>query len=200
MNNYNKQVLDFWQNNDKVEHIIPPNAERRGIVFPEDWSVIETLHNTIGDHSVVEVGCGYGRLVKAFTPEQYTGFDINPHAVEKARKSNSDYNFNTYEPFQELPPSDWVLAYTVLLHVSDADILPMLETITRNCSKVFLAEIMVQVERKQPRPGKPPVFNRAPAIYENLFNRVGFHLVTHEKKGWYKNKKQIDIMTFERNE
>lgn len=195
MKKYNKAALTFWTENKDVKHIIPPSSTTE---FPEGWDVHSQLHNTIGKESVVELGCGYGRLAAAFAPDQYHGFDINPSAINQANERLPTHNFNLYEIGAELPNADWLLIYTVLLHVSDNDVKPMLTTITKNCNKIFLAEIMHRGPRRDPRPGKPPVFNREQEEYVQMGREIGFELTASIKKPWRGIQNRFSILTFER--
>lgn len=196
-NKYDSTTYKFWTNNKRVNHIIPPDFEVAGIKFPEGWDVLEMLKETIGDESVVEIGCGYGRLVGAFAPTQYKGFDINPHAIKKAKKDYPSYNFGVFD-LKTLPASIWVLLYTVLLHVSDNDIDMFLKTVTSKCSKIFLGEIMKETIRKLPKRGKPPVFNRTSANYVEIFKKFNFKPTLEEKKAWHNDPSKFNIMVLEK--
>jgi len=199
MNNieYDKNTYAYWAKNKNVTNIIPQKFEKEGVQFPEGWDVLAKLKETMGYESVVEVGCGYGRLVDAFTPTQYKGFDINPYAIEKAKKRHPNYDFELFD-LKTLPASTWVLLYTVLLHVSDNDIDSFLETITSKCSKIFLAEIMKETVRKPPKPGKPPVFNRTSDSYIKIFHKFNFRVILEQKKAWYIDPTKFTIMVLEK--
>jgi len=192
---YNEQALQFWTQNKKVMHIIPPSSTSD---FPEGWDVQTFLKTIIGDESVVEVGCGYGRLVDKFDPSQYKGVDINPSAVAMAQERHPEYQFSVYTLGDNLPTSDWLLLYTVLLHVSNDDIADFLGQITSNCSKVIISEIMYQSPGKPPRPGKPPVWNRTEETYVSLLGAVGFHLTSSVKNSWRDVENRITTLTFEK--
>lgn len=192
---YNKDAFEFWRKNKKVVHIIPPNSKTD---FPEGWDVPTFLKHVVQDESIVEFGCGYGRLIDKFDPQQYKGFDLNPSAVAKAMKLHPNYNFFVYEIGDKLPPSAWVMAYTVLLHVSDDDIDDILDTITANCSKVIISEIMERRARRPLRAGKPPVWNREKEDYVALMKARGFHLTNTYSKAWRDVKDRLTILVFER--
>lgn len=151
---------EFWKR-EGLDHIIP----NTGNEFPEGFDVLKTLYEMTRDRKVIEVGCGYGRLASAFNPDLYRGYDINATAVEQAKNKNPDYQFDLIG--EELPKSDIVLFYTVLLHISDADIPIFLEKYTANTKSVLVAEIM---GKKWRRKGNPPVFNRELKEYEKLFS------------------------------
>lgn len=171
---YNKTILDFWKSQG-LNHIKP----NTGTEWPEGWDVRNLLVEKIGNESVTEVGCGYGRLCSKFTPDQYQGVDINPQAITEASNTYPQYTFLEYELDSMLSPSDWVLLYTVLLHVDDIDLVHFLETITANCNKVLIGEIL---GRKWRRKGNPPVFNREKEEYINVMEQIGFGTVTEDSR------------------
>lgn len=82
--------------------------------------------------SVLDVGCGYGRAAGPFLQRgfMYTGLDVSPIAVEKARKTYPDARFMVtglldWEPTEKF---DLVMVLYVLVHfVDDADWERMLE-------------------------------------------------------------------------
>ena len=195
MKKYDKNVLKFWTENTDVKHIIPPSSTTE---FPEGWDVHSYLRNIVGEENVVELGCGYGRIAAGFTSNQYRGFDVNPSAIAQAEEQLPEHNFSLYEIGTELPPTEWLLVYTVLLHVSDDDIVATIATITKNCDKVLIAEIMHRGPRQPPRPGKPPVFNREQEEYIQMFKNVGFKLTSSTKKPWRGISNRFSILTFEK--
>jgi len=188
---YNKDIIDFWKNDD-FKNITP-----RGKEFPEGWDVRELLTTLVKDEDIIEVGCGYGRLVEAFIPEQYLGVDINPNGVIEAGKRNPAYTFEDFNVTDELPKSTWLMFYTVLLHVNDDDILSYLKSVTNNTNKVLVAEIL----GRDWRGGFAYAFNREESEYTNFFEECGFKK-THSLKRDYEHYVDgvITFMVFERNE
>jgi SAM-dependent methyltransferase len=158
---------EFWKEQG-LNYIIP----HIGIKFPEGFDIEKYLFEFIGDRSVVEVGCGYGRLCNAFSNDKYTGYDINPAAIEKAIAENSQYEFVLMEDATIIKQSDVVLLYTVGLHISDDRITEFLSSITQNCKSLVIAEIM---SRKWRRSGDPPVFNRELKDYNAIMKSISFN-------------------------
>jgi SAM-dependent methyltransferase len=150
-----QSTAEFWMNNKKMQHITPPASR-----FPE-VGLFEALLDAV-DGSVFELGCGDGRLAPAFEPGKYTGYDINPYAVERARKQNHLHTFT-----DEWVEADTILAYTVLLHISDDEIEEIIEKMNKY-KRIVIGEI---VGRKWRRAGNPPVFNREIKDYEALVGR-----------------------------
>jgi SAM-dependent methyltransferase len=146
---------EYWQANKNLVHITPA-GER----FPE-VGLYEALQEAVTG-SVFEFGCGDGRLAPAFSHEAYTGYDINQHAIKAARTANPDHVFGT-----EWVKADTVLAYTVLLHIPDDEIQPIIDRM-KQYKRIVIGEIM---GREWRRPGNPPVFNRDLEEYVEMIGR-----------------------------
>lgn len=176
----------YWRQNKELAAITP-----EGVRFPEGFDVIETLREMFAGQSVVEFGCGDGRLTAAFDRETYVGVDINPHAILAARRNNPGYTFH----LDAFPRKRAALAYTVLLHIPDDAIASVVERLS-DCCRVVVVEIM---GRKWRRPGLPPVFNREPGEYETMFEHCGMRLGTKFDEP-YKRYGGVNItfMSFER--
>jgi len=166
-------IYKFWRDHSLTN--IKPNT---GEEYPEGWDVVEYFKNFMtpkeyGD--TIEVGCGYGRLCKAFNPDNYLGLDISPNAIIK-------------------------LLYTVLLHQCDEDIKNMIESLCITSRRIIVAEICGRDWRRK---GNPPVFNRTPEEYDAIFREYDRGLSAIIKKPYerYKKKSKSDtdlsIMVFE---
>lgn len=186
--NYNEKIINFWKN-DNLKNITAGNIE-----FPEGWDVRELISEIIKKDDIIEVGCGYGRLVESFTPEQYNGVDINPYAIEEAKKRNPKYSFSNFNVDDELNASTWLMFYTVLLHVNDDDILPYLKSVTKNTKKILICEILGEKWR-----GWEFAFNREKNTYVDLLNECGFKKIQSIEKEYmhYKNT-NITFIIFEK--
>lgn len=148
-------MTNYWRNNTDLRHLTPP-GER----FPEVGLFYALRRACRG--SVFEFGCGDGRLSPAFPADGYVGFDINPAALAAARVANPAHRYVT-----EWEPADTWLAHTVLLHVPDDEIAPLLQSTTAY-ARVVIGEVMA---RRWRRAGNPPVFNREAAEYVALSGR-----------------------------
>jgi len=146
---------EYWQSNRDLVHITPP-----GVRFPEQ-NLFAALQEAVTG-SVFEFGCGDGRLSSAFSPDAYTGYDINPSALEAARKANPRHDYTG-----EWVEADTFLAYTVLLHLPDDKITAVIEK-AKAYKHIVIGEIM---GRQWRRPGNPPVFNRDLAEYVEMIGR-----------------------------
>lgn len=185
-------IYKFWKHN-SLKHIKP----NRGGEFPEGWDVVEFLKEIYTEEEygkVIDVGCGYGRLCKAFNPNKYLGIDFSNDAILKAKELNPNYTFSTINNFESYPKSDTKLLYTVLLHQRDEDIEVIVETLCKSTNKIIVAEICGRSWR---RPGNPPVFNREEEEYIDLFKKYGKFIEKqyNEPYAAYKDTK-IKIMIF----
>lgn len=169
---------DYWRGNIRLREITP-SGER----FPE-VGLFDTLGRACRG-SVFEFGCGDGRLSPAFSPELYAGFDINPAALSAAARANPGYRYVT-----EWEPADTWLAHTVLLHVPDDEIGPLLAR-TASYGRVVIGEVM---GRRWRRAGDPPVFNRGAMEYVDL---VGRELVTALAVPYPRYNCELTMMVFE---
>lgn len=147
---------DYWINNIKLEHITPPNER-----FPEIG--LENALQMACKGYVFEFGCGDGRLSPYFNRLMYKGYDINQHALDQAKINNPDYEY----------VDDWelattVLAYTVLLHIPDDEIQPIIDKM-KQYERIVIGEITGRQWRRQ---GNPPVFNRDIAEYVEMIGSV----------------------------
>ncbi|MBB3018717.1 SAM-dependent methyltransferase [Microvirga lupini] len=153
-----------------------------GFDFPEGFDVGEALHQAIaGQYPVLEVGCGVGRVASCFTPEQYVGVDVNPNALRQARASLPQHSFRIFDDGFEYPPAPTAMIYTVLLHVSDDALPPLLEQAVKGRQRFIIAEVM---DTRWRREGNPPVFNRNPEDYILMMQDLGFRFVAVQKHAY----------------
>jgi len=161
-------VKVFWEN-DKFNNIIP-----RGYGdFPEGFDPRDELKKIVDKldySSIVELGCGYGRLCKAFDTDKYIGVDISDYAIDEARLRNPDYKFRRYSH----PKAMIYLAYTVFLHLTDEQVLNELSLI--NCDYLLLCEILGS-EWANLGKGVVPTYNRDLKHYNEMMLKENFKLL-----------------------
>lgn len=163
-----KSIKSFWEK-DNFRNIKPTDKE-----FPEGFDPRLVLANLIADieyEKIVDFGCGYGRLCRAFPIEKYIGVDISDKAIEEARKRNPTYKFISYSK----PKSDIYLAYTIFLHLSDKQLRQELKGI--QTIYFIIAEILGS-EWSNNGKGNPPTYNRDDYSIMKEFN---FELVQEIK-------------------
>ncbi len=152
-------VTDYWKKN-ALKHIIPD----RDSEYPEGkTTIIATVDECRG--TVLEFGCGRGRLAPFFNRNQYLGVDISQHAIDAARTANPRHEFRSIMPFDDLPDTDTILAYTVLHHIQDKH-MPEIADIFRKAPRIVITEIM---EPSLATNSMPPCLNRSPNTYQQLF-------------------------------
>jgi len=110
-----------WWIQDGLQNIIPQGYG----VYAEGWDFCHEVQQFLLKHrlenqSVLDLGCGIGRLTPGFNSEKYIGVDLNPNAIQEARKLNPHYTFQEVDVNSEYPLADITFAYTVFNHL-DAD-------------------------------------------------------------------------------
>lgn len=125
--------------------------------------------------SVLDFGCGYGRLSKAFDSDKYLGIDLNYKALKIARDDNAGYKYEeTFIDTEYYPNSDLTNVYTVFLHLDDNTLEEVLLKLSKSTNKyIIISEIM---GREWRRNGLPPAFCRDKEEYIKYLNKYGFEL------------------------
>ena len=136
---------EFWQGQTGLDNIKP---KRIGSKW-ESYDTTTLINKLVGDDSVVDVGCGTGRLSRAFKPEQYVGVDVNETAIELSRKENPEYRFEILKEYSKIPKQDVMLLHSVALHIPDEEITNLF---TQAEKRIVLAETMGT--RNKPRDNK----------------------------------------------
>lgn len=180
-------------------HIKPETGHE----FPEGFDVGAALRESIGGmYPILEVGCGVGRVASLFSESEYLGVDINPSAIAHARRMLPNHRVRLTDHGIQYPDAPTALVYTVLLHVSDVAVVPLLKEIARGRERVVLAELM---DTRWRRDGDPPVFNRNPEDYILMMAALGFRLAFYSKHGYVRYENQglaqdtrITFLTFDR--
>jgi len=145
---------------------------------PEGFDIGDFLsRNLPSGGPILEFGCGRGRLAKFFESHWYEGIDFNENAVEKARKAKPEHAFSNRTIQGIGTEFAAAFAYTVLLHIPDDEIKEVADHISEVCETFTVFEIM---GRKWRRRGNPPVFNREPEEYIEIFKAAGGRLVSRD--------------------
>lgn len=185
------KLKEYWSNEGR-KHITPPEDE-----FPEGFDVKEAVSSFLSDvdcKSIVDYGCGDGRLSSVFDFSKYYGIDYSADNVARASAKNPEYRFKEVDGNSDFPIADLFFAYTVLLHNPDdvvRDIIKKARAV--GCDKFMVCEILGNEWR---RDGTPPVFNRTQEQYEKLFAEFGFELKKIEQRPYkhYADNKRYDGM------
>lgn len=177
-------IIDFWKNESKNN--IKPN---NGLEFPEGWDV-RTFLSSFDCNSVIEVGCGYGRLCEAFSPENYLGLDLSSEVISLAKEKNPLYKFETIDWKENYPESELKFVYTVLLHMNDDMVKSMIKNLCDTSEKIIVGEIMGRKWRNEK--SYPLCYNREPEEYVKLFEENNFTMVDSVERE-YKKYPDTDV-------
>lgn len=195
----------FWVR-DRTKNIIPLRHGK----FPEGYDVVEYLRDKASSRdfgTVLDFGCGIGRLSAAFDKDRYIGVDLNPDALRQAEKENPGYTYKeVFIETEKFPEADTCLAYTVFLHLDDDTLDGLLGRLSATTRKYFIVSEILGNEWR--RGGLPPVFNREKQEYADLMDRHGFSLCyeDHQPYARYindpafadKKNKDISFLVFEK--
>ena len=162
-------IKDFWEN-DNLKNIKPTSTE-----FPEGFDprcVLKEITADITFSSIVDFGCGYGRLCEAWDNTKYTGIDISEIAVNEAIKKNPTYVFKNYST----PAADLYVAYTVFLHLSNDQLKKELRAIQ---TKYFIIAEILGSEWSNNGKGNPPTYNRDDY---DIMKEFGFEMIKEVRR------------------
>jgi SAM-dependent methyltransferase len=152
-------VLEFWRSKQGLRHITPQSKS-----WPEGDNFPQLISRIVGPGTILDFGCGIGRLAGCFDPRQYVGVDVSELAIARARENWPLHKFYVVGNDHWFPTTKGVtLAHTVLLHVPDADLAAVVERFTSEC--VIVSEILGRHWR---RDGGVPVFNRGAEEYASV--------------------------------
>jgi SAM-dependent methyltransferase len=160
--------ISFWRGPDAAQR----SYEKRWGVWP-DPDHISILRRLSGDKKVVEIGCGTGRCAEVFDQWQYTGLDLNPEAIDRARREHPAHDFRVIAWDDPYPPADTYLCHTMLQHVPDAELPGVLERIH---GRLVIAEYMVPGYRD-----RKIYWHRAPEDYLAALRLAGFEVLGLEE-------------------
>ncbi len=114
-------IYDFWQKRISKSYYV--------------LKQILSKHLKVDDNDLIlDYGCGTGKYCLFFKPTNYLGVDIDEKNVKIAKKNFKNYTFSQIKP-DNLQFSnkkfDFILVVGVLHHISDNDLIPILENFNR---------------------------------------------------------------------
>jgi SAM-dependent methyltransferase len=171
MNSETTKILSFWKNNSKLTNIYPPRNKIIGeyCELPEVFNILTDLTK---DQTVLEFGCGYGRLAHLFEDNLYIGVDINKYAIDKAKLNHPNKKFILIDDTFILPQVEVIFAYSVFFHIPINYLIKIIEKISISNSKLIIAEIM----DGKSKPNKmPPLIFRGVEKYIEICKIYGFN-------------------------
>ena len=170
----------FWID-DNLQNIARENSEVQG-----DWEIIPyltELQKELGCKTVVDYGCGWGRLAPAFNPSTYLGVDLNPHAIKSAQRRYPKFKnkFVEINIDSKCHRADMYLAFTVFLHLDDDTLSDILKRMHRGCRRyLVIVETLGREWRNET--GDLPRFNRDLEDYVELVEEAGFQFYKQDAK------------------
>jgi hypothetical protein len=169
--------IKFWQTVG-INHLRRPTGKE----LHEGEQSIQRLVEIVGDGTVRDVGCGYGRLAKFFNHEKYIGYDICKAAIQKAKKLFPLHNFShwNFEPMVKATTSMFFNGPHLINHDEIND---FLQLVCLDTNFVVIGEVM------DPSWTGSFVFNeyrrsieQYDIIFENLkFYRIETYIGEHER-------------------
>lgn len=154
---------EFWDGKRGLDNIKPKRIGENW----ESFDAVEIVGKLCGSGTVNDIGCGTGRMSKAFWVSEYAGFDLNPAAVEIATQ-RYPHEFNTVEDYAKIYAADTFLFHSSALHIPD-DELMQLSKLARH--RIVIGETLRGHTNKKPnpKPGLAPHYSRSAQDYVKLF-------------------------------
>ena len=177
------ELTQFWID-DELRNIQPPGDNPAGF---DEVGFLAEVYRFCEAVTVLDLGCGWGRLAGAFPADRYLGVDVNPAAVSRARSLAPDHRFEHVAFEDPLPERDLCFANSVLLHVDDHNIVDLADRMTRSFRKLLIVEIMVRRIREQPD-HQVPAYCRDRRDYEQLFRSFKMQFEIRKPYRWYKDR------------
>jgi SAM-dependent methyltransferase len=159
-----EDLIEFWHV-DQLRNITPPSSMNPAGF--DEVAFLKRLRHLLNASSIVEIGCGNGRLASAFPGDTYLGLDINQEAIRQARIHNPGYRFELTDFCSSYPKADLYIAYTVFLHIDDRNMMNLSRRLADACEQLLIVEIMYPSFRNLP--SVVPNFARSRADYERIF-------------------------------
>jgi len=163
--------LNYWEKRGKVyydQFTYDDNTQR------EETSLVNYL-KTISFESVLEYGCGFGRITKLlldnFDIKQYKAFDLSPHQIDNAKKlcNNYDVDFtvSSIHDFVDSKTYDLVIGVEILMHVPPALINSEIEKLSM-FSKKYMVNVDFYEDLSNTKLAKHNFLHQYATIYNQL--------------------------------
>ena len=181
---------DYWVHRHRRLQGDPRSVGNLGLTIEENLAGEKKLRNALeislkrlGVHgTVLDVGCGYGRLAPVFCGADltYTGIDVSPDAIESARlfEPKGRYLVGSALVCDWGGPFDVIAAMYVLAHFVDdqdwSDLLRRISTSLRSGGYMIFADNLDAVEKTPALHVK----NRSLSDYAGAFSRLSMRIDT----------------------
>jgi len=163
----------YWNDAGRRHHTPPSNRTPEG--FDPAAYLRRCFFSDVS--SVLEFGCGAGRLYPPFSDVDYLGVDISAAAIDAASLAHPGATGRFWRiPYGgQIPRSVQAgFAYTVLLHVPDDQLALIVSTITGSVTGRFVVAEILGRHWRAPGQVDPPVFNREAQEYIDVFEESGW--------------------------
>lgn len=167
----NSKDVEFWQT-EGINHLFWHGAP----VYYEGEDNVKNVVELVGDKSVRDIGCGYGRLSKFFDPAKYTGYDLAVTAVRKAQRLFPNYRFIHWD-FSAFGSADVTMFVNGPHLVPDDDIESTIAQLCNNTEAVVIGEPMDPSWRGSWSHLPYGVYTRTVETYDALFEKQNFKRV-----------------------
>lgn len=146
--------LEYWTERGKTYY---ENFKYGEAYRLQERAILEHL-KTLSFETVLEVGCGFGRITRLirdnFSLKEYHAIDLSEHQIAKARELARGVQFETctIQAFNTYRKYDLVIACEVLLHVPPPEIRAVVEKLEGLSSKyvVNIDPYMMEVGELEP--------------------------------------------------
>jgi len=159
--------VNYWRT-EGINYLRPT----QGSEYYEGIDTILRVIDIIGDGTIRDIGCGYGRLAPFFKPEKYIGYDICEAAIKKAKRLKVGYEFHHWN-FEELPFADVTMFVNGPCCVNHDEIEYFIKLIVKNTSALVFGEMM-NPSWINPTITPAKEYTRDISSYDNLLEPYGF--------------------------
>ena len=148
-----------------------------------DERIKTVMADIVGNHTVLDVGCGNGMDARRYNSDQYLGLDISENNVKVAKLRNPDHHFINMEAKEYLPLSphvDYIICKSVLEHQTDLeDALKLFNLMLEKCDVLLIGWHMIPGDKTEIITTKGH-FGRD--IKQNWYNKKAFEIGVNIKK------------------
>jgi hypothetical protein len=105
------------------------------------WKKLKEILGRIKFNSVIDVGCGDGRMIPLFEGKKYLGFDISKRLIDicKEQYPKKSFHVSSVED-AKFPKADLVFSYTTLEHVPPENIEKAVTSVKSMGKQILLIE------------------------------------------------------------
>lgn len=162
---------DYWIKRGKIYY---DKFTRDDNTQREENSLIDYL-KTIQFESVLEYGCGFGRITKLlldnFEIKQYKAFDLSSDQINNAKKLcdnyNVDFEVSSIQDYDDLKKYDLVMGVEILMHVP-----PELITTAVKKLSTFSKKYLINVDYYENQPNTTLAKHNFLHPYEEIYNQL----------------------------